>query len=71
MESCKHASTTLKPETDFESSILEVLSNRIRYKQLIGALMHLWNTVRPDITYETHHLARFMHQQTEKLLKCG
>lgn len=32
----------------------------VPYKELVGTLLHLSNTVRPDIAFSTSHLSRFM-----------
>lgn len=59
-KSCKPASTFLEHNADLSKACLEALSERTHSRQLVRALMHFSNTVRPDITYTMCFLACFL-----------
>lgn len=40
----------------------EEMENSTPYRQLIGARMHLANTVRPGVSFKVYYIARFMHK---------
>lgn len=56
---------------DLPSSDGVSLTEPITYCQLVGASMHLANTVRLDIAFAVHYLARFMHYPSIYFWKAG
>lgn len=66
---CKPASTKVSAGFDLSSDESKRVRNEKQYRQLVGARMHLCNTVRPDICFSMSYLARFMHAPTERLWK--
>lgn len=69
MEDCKPVSTPLQAGVDLTTNEEKEIVENTPYRQLIGALFHLSNTVRPDIAFSTNYLARFMHNPSEDLWK--
>ena len=66
MDSAKAVSTPLPPSILFEASVASgntaenLEANDVPYRQLIGGLLHLSNTTRPDISYAVGFLSRYM-----------
>ena len=66
MENCKAVATPLPegislsvsqgPVNEGEQAVM----NRTPYRQLVGCLLHLSNTTRPDIAFASGYLSRFM-----------
>lgn len=71
MTKCKSAETPLQARLKLSVDESEVLSHRTPYRQLIGSLLHLSNTVRPDISFAVGYLSRFVHQPTEELYRAA
>lgn len=59
---CKAVKTPLLAVLDLYLEDGKELEKTTSYKNLVGALMHLSNTVRPDITFAVKYLVRFMHR---------
>lgn len=66
MSTCNPSSVPITKGTDLYRSRKESekLENPKLFQQLIGALLHLSNTTRPDITFATNYLARQMQNPT-------
>lgn len=47
-----------------KASSSTALSGYVLYQRLAGSLMHLANTLHPDVNFGVSYLARFMHQPT-------
>ena len=60
MQHSRPVSTPLPQSTSFEKAEGEKETNYLPYQELVGALMHLSNTVRPDISHAVNLLERFM-----------
>jgi len=57
MSDCKPASTPMQPNTDLKPA--EVCPTNIPYRELIGSLLFLARTTRPDIAYAISRLSQF------------
>lgn len=68
MQDCKGISTPM--EVGLNITKEEILLN-IPYRELIGSLMYLATTSRPDIAYATAFLSRYMHCPTSTLWSAG
>lgn len=63
---------TLTPlEVYLCSTVVRSLRDAMPYRELVGLLLHLANTVRPDIACAVEYLLRYLNQQTEGLCKMG
>lgn len=73
MENCKPLYTPLPPGLDVYKEGLhhEQLSDQLLYRQLIGSLLHLANTVRPDLSFGVNYLTRPIHQPTIVIWNVG
>lgn len=71
MTDCNAAKTPLPDGLDLSLGPQDVVSDATPYRQLIGSLLHLANTVRPDIAFAVGYLSRFMHRPTTQLWKAG
>jgi len=71
MRDCKGASTPLACGVNLSHDESDVLAEATPYRQLVGSLLHLSNTVRPDICYATGYLSRYMHNPTNALWKAA
>lgn len=68
MGSCRTASTPLRPGTVLDRTLEQVTSDetvaetdemkKVRYRDLIGSLLYLYNTTIPDIEYVVGLLSR-------------
>ena len=61
----------LDPSWQLTHNMGEVLPGGNRYRELVGGLMYLANTVRPDIAFATSHLARFSLDPTCHHMRAG
>jgi transposase InsO family protein len=68
MEDCKGANTPMEPHFQIDSSE-EIVD--VPYRELIGSLMYISMISRPDITYATSYLSRFLDRPTNQLWKAG
>ena len=62
MQNCKHFSTPSSLENLTSISDLPQIDNITEYRQIVGSLMYASIITRPDITYSTNILTRFMQQ---------
>ena len=64
MDQCRKVSTPLPPGTVLpgimDKDEKQERMDRTPYRQLVGSLLHLANTTRPDIAYTTSFLSRFL-----------
>lgn len=69
MEECNPKRTPMEKGFQYngESKILE----NIPYRQLIGGLMYLATTSRPDIGYAVSYLSRFLDKPTQETYNAG
>lgn len=67
MENSKPTGTPLPSNLDLEDNGSSPLPDQTPFRQIVGSLMHLANTVRPDISYSVNFLARYMHRPTDAL----
>lgn len=51
---------SLQSETALYVDEFNDLNDGTQYRQLIGLLLNLYNTVRPDISYAAGYLSRFV-----------
>jgi hypothetical protein len=65
MSDAKIASTPLPEKHLADKSISSPFENINQYQQLVGCLIYLSNSTRPDIAYSVGHLARNMQSPTE------
>lgn len=63
---CKLADTLPPPNLNLEVHD-ELMADQPPYQQLVGILMHLTNTVRPDICNGVNCLAGYMYKPSKKL----
>lgn len=67
MEDCHDASTPMEPGFKYDNGqIIDV-----PYRQLIGSLMYLATTTRPDIMFSVSYLSRFLDKPTENTWKAA
>lgn len=76
MEDCNPTSVPLPLGTDLSTSMEDKKCDSDTtyhkpFSQLVGCLLHLSNTTRPDIAYTAGYLARFMHTPSEGLWRAG
>lgn len=71
MSECSPVSTLLPAGLDLSCEIGNKMQNSPPHRQIIGARVHLADTVRPDISYAEHYLARIMHKSTRILWTAG
>lgn len=71
MTDCRAATTPLPAGLDLSMGEKNEVTETTPYRTLVGALMHLANTVRPDIAFSVNYLARFMHKPTKKFWTAG
>jgi hypothetical protein len=65
MNECRPAATPLPLRQGKEDNFNDQPFNQIElYRQIIGSIMYLSNSTRPDITYATNYLARYCNQPT-------
>lgn len=69
MECCKSAKALLPHGLNLGINKSEVRTIATPFRQLIDSLLHLANTVGPDIVFATGYLSRFIHRPTEILWK--
>jgi hypothetical protein len=62
MQECKHSSTPSSLESLTHIHDQPSLDNATQYRQIVGSLMYASIITRPDITYSTNILTRFMQQ---------
>lgn len=67
MENCKPAITPLPAGLEQLHHPKNVLNDQTPHRELISALLHLSNTLRPDIFFAVKYLSRFMHNSTTAL----
>lgn len=67
MENANPSATPLPSNLDLMEEGSSPLPDQTPFRQIVGSLMHLSNTVRPDICYSVNYLARFMHRPTTAL----
>lgn len=65
MVECKPATVPMQPHQKIEQTQLTTRP----YNELIGTLLYFSTTCRPDITYETSYLSRFMETATDEHCK--
>jgi hypothetical protein len=70
MEKCKPADTPISLGNKLSKEDLGSIINSTLYKQLVGSLMYL-TTTRPDITYATSYISRFMEYPKDSHWKVG
>jgi hypothetical protein len=70
MEKCKPADTPIALGTKLSKEDLGSVISSTLYKQLVGSLMYL-TTTRPDITYATSYISRFMESPKYSHWKVG
>ena len=77
MEDCYSSRVPIHPGTDISiSSFSREGENTERmdgtpYRQLVGCLLHLTNTTRPDIAYTSNYLSCFMHDPSPSIWKAA
>lgn len=66
MVDCNPSSTPMPVGTNLFSEVnaMDFCESEKPFQQLLGALMHLSNTTRPDISYAVSYLSRSMHKPT-------
>ncbi|XP_056647324.1 uncharacterized protein LOC130451986 [Diorhabda sublineata] len=69
MKDCKPKRTPMEKGFQYNDKA-KILTN-ILYRQLIGALMYLATTSRPDISYAVSYLSRFLDRVTEETWTAG
>lgn len=69
MQDCKGVCTPM--ETGLHIDPDEEILTNIPYKELVGSLMYLATISRPDISYSTGFLSRYMNRPTPTLWKAG
>lgn len=60
MTECKPAKTLLQLGLDLCEDESSDSTDETRYRQLIASLLHLSDSVRPDISYAARYLSRFV-----------
>ena len=70
MTDCRTTKTPLPIKANSEDNS-KPLQDINRYQQLIGSLIYLSNSTRPDIAYAVSYLARSMHAPTEADFTCA
>lgn len=68
MNNCKGSKTPMEYNFQFDETEEKVL---VPYRELIGSLMYLSTMTRPDISYATSYLSRFLDRPTNSLWKAG
>lgn len=68
-EDGKAVKTSLFQGLDLAADKSEKLTHETPYRQLIGTLLHLASTVRPDIAFALDYLSQSMHKSTKLLWK--
>lgn len=71
MSDCKPVATPLADGLDLVKDTGSELKNYTPFRQLVGTLMNLGNTMRPDICYVANYLALFMHMPNSSLWVAG
>lgn len=71
MEFCTLVSTPLPLRLNLCGTGVRSLHDATHYRDLVGSLLHLANTVRPDIAIAVGYLSRLMNQPTEGLWNTG
>lgn len=71
IEHCRPVATPFPARLNLVSSDSFTLMEATPYSQLVGVLMHLANTVRPDITFAMYSFARLMHSLSNHFRKAG
>ncbi|XP_056645818.1 uncharacterized protein LOC130451043 [Diorhabda sublineata] len=69
MKDCKPKRTPMEKGFQYNDKA-KILTN-IPYRQLIGGLMYLATTSRPDISYAVSYLSRFLDRVTEETWTAG
>jgi hypothetical protein len=71
MSNCKPKSTPLDPGMKLKRDDGEPLPLENRYRELVGGLLYLSTTIRPDISYVSGLLGRFSSQPTSQHMAAG
>lgn len=65
MESCKGVNTPIEATKSKNNEEEEIITN-VPYRELIGCLTYISTTSRPDITYATSYLSRYLDKPTKE-----
>jgi hypothetical protein len=71
MTSCKPKATPLDTSWRLQKDDGDPLPKENRYRELVGGILYLANTVRPDLSYAAGLLARFSNSPTTTHLGAG
>lgn len=69
MTKCEMEKAVIQTGLDLSLNINKALNDSILYRQLNDPLLHLSNTVWPDISFEIGYLSRLAHCPTEQLCR--
>ncbi|KAG7302945.1 hypothetical protein JYU34_012939 [Plutella xylostella] len=65
MESCKGVNTPIEVTKSKNNEEEDIITN-VPYRELIGCLTYISTTSRPDITYATSYLSRYLDKPTKE-----
>jgi hypothetical protein len=71
MSSCRPKATPLDTSLKLQKDSGEPLPKDNRYRELVGGILYLANTVRPDLSFAAGLLARFSNAPTSSHLSAG